>query len=181
LGIDLPNAELDEKDKNIYKMLNLSTEPFRKVKYLYPYSPTTNTTYANEEIISSQRDRKIIQFYKYIYEQDKDNLDLLFSNIDDTTQTMDSIINHIVSEQGKFGQIKTWNEFNDELNEYCKAGSSKTDKEIAIASWRKFKRIINKSIKNPVFANRVVYDKQETRIYDAVMGLSQQPPPKAVA
>jgi hypothetical protein len=156
LGIDLPNDELEEEDRNIYKMLNLSTYPFENVKYLYPYSTATNTnTYANEEITSSQANRKIIQFYKYIYEQDKDNLDLLFSNIDDATQTMDSIINHIISEQGKFGQIRTWNEFNEELDEYCRAGSTKIDKEIAIASWRKFKRIINKSIKNPVFANRV--------------------------
>jgi hypothetical protein len=155
-------------------MLNLSTEPFRNVKYLYPYSTAVNSnTYANEEIISSQTDRKIIQFYKYIYEQDKDNLDLLFSNIDDTSQTMDSIINHIISEQGKFGQIKTWNEFNDELDGYCKAGSTKTDKEIAIASWRKFKRIINKSIRNPIFANRIAYDKQETRIQDVIMNLNK--------
>jgi hypothetical protein len=174
LGIDLPNDELEEKDKNIYKMLNLSTEPFRNVKYLYPYSTAiNNNTYANAEIISSQADRKIIHFYKYIYEQDKDNLDLLFSNIDDTTQTMDSIINHIISEQGRFGQIKTWNEFNDELDGYCKAGSTKNDKEIAIASWRKFKRIINKSIKNPVFANRVASDEQETRIQDAIMNLNK--------
>jgi DNA helicase HerA-like ATPase len=174
LGIDLPNNELEEEDKNIYKRLNLSTSPFENVKYLYPYSTATNAnTYANEEITSSQANRKIIQFYKYIYEQDKDNLDLLFSNIDDTTQTMDSIINHIISEQGKFGQIKTWNEFNDELDEYCKAGSTKIDKEIAIASWRKFKRIINKSIKNPVFANRVAYDSRETRIQDAIMNLNK--------
>jgi hypothetical protein len=174
LGIDLPNDELEEGDKNIYKMINLSTEPFRNVRYFYPYSGAVNSnTYANDEIISSQTDRKIIQFYKYIYEQDKDNLDLLFSNIDDTTQTMDSIINHIISEQGKFGQIKTWREFNDELDEYCKAGSTKTDKEIAIASWRKFKRIINKSIKNPVFANRVAYEKQETRIQDAIININK--------
>ncbi|MDR1301420.1 MAG: ATP-binding protein [Treponema sp.] len=174
LGIDLPNAELDEKDKNIYKMLNLSTSPFKNVKYLYPYYTAANrNTYANEEIVSSQKDRNIIQFYKYIYEQDKDNLDLLFSNIDDTTQTMDSIINHIISEQGKFGQIKTWNEFNEELDEYCRAGSTKIDKEIAIASWRKFKRIINKSIKNPVFTNRVAYDNKETRIQDAIIRLNK--------
>jgi hypothetical protein len=174
LGIDLSNDELEEKDKNLYKMLNLSTEPFRNVRYLYPYSSANSSnTYASEEITSSQAERCIIQSYKYIYEQDKDNLDLLFSNIDDTTQTMDSIINHIISEQGKFGQIKTWREFNEELDEYCKAGSSKTDKEIAIASWRKFKRIVNKSIKNPVFANRVAYEKQETRIQDAIMNLNK--------
>jgi DNA helicase HerA-like ATPase len=174
LGIDLPNNELEEEDKNIYKMLGLSTDPFGNVKYLYPYSINANSnTYANEEITSSQTDRNIIQFYKYIYEQDKDNLDLLFSNIDDTTQTMESIINHIISEQGKFGQIKTWNEFNEELEEYCRAGSTKIDKEIAIASWRKFKRIINKSIKNPIFANRIAYDKQETRIQDVILNLNK--------
>ncbi|GMO25185.1 MAG: hypothetical protein Ta2F_00360 [Termitinemataceae bacterium] len=47
------------------------------------------------------------------FKTNKYNLELLFSNIDDTTQTMYSIINYIRSEQGNFGNIKTWSDFNN--------------------------------------------------------------------
>jgi hypothetical protein len=168
LGIDLPNPELSEHDKMLYSMLGLKPEPFQNVRYVYPYSSNNyNNTYA-KEIIPSQKQRDKIQYYKYIYEDDKDNLDLLFSNVDDTSQTMDSIINYIVSAQGNFGNIKTWRDFNVELDEYCKAGNNKPDKEISVSSWRKFKRIINKSLKNPLFANRSSTENNETRIHDVI-------------
>ncbi len=174
LAIDEPNLDLDNSDQALYEMLGLSHEPFKNVKYLYPYSTKNySNTYASKDLIESQIDRNKISFYKYIYEYDKDSLDLLFSNIDDPAQTMDSIINYIISAQGNFGNIKTWENFRNEINEYCKAGNSKTDKEISIASWRKFKRIISKSTKNPIFSQRTVEEKNETRIQDSIMTIKK--------
>jgi hypothetical protein len=174
LGIDLPNNDLSDNDKDLYSMLNLNGKPFDKVKYLYPYSTQNyNNTYASGDIIGSQENRKIVQYYKYIYEYDKENLDLLFSNIDDSTQTMDSIINYIISGQGEFGNIKTWQGFNEELGKYCQAGNTKSDKEISVSSWRKFKRIINKSIKNPLFSQRARAENNETRIHDTIENLGK--------
>lgn len=42
------------------------------------------------------------KYFKYLYKQDRDSLDLLFADIDDSTQTMDSIINYIMTGQGGF-------------------------------------------------------------------------------
>ncbi len=174
LAIDEPNGDLENSDKSLYEMLGLTHEPFKNVKYLYPYSTNNySNTYASKDLIESQIQRNKVSFYKYIYEYDKDSLDLLFSNIDDPAQTMDSIINYIISAQGNFGNIKTWENFRNEIDEYCKAGNSKTDKEISIASWRKFKRIISKSTKNPIFSQRTVEEKNETRIQDSIMKIKK--------
>jgi len=174
LAIDEPNIELDLIDKEIYQMLNLSINPFNGVKYFYPYSGENNSnTYATKEIIDSQLIRNKANFYKYIYKDDKDNLDLLFSNIDDAAQTMDSIINYIVSNQGNFGNISSWDNFRNEIDEYCKAGNSKSDKEITVSSWRKFKRIINKSTRNTIFSQRIAREKNELRLQDAIMDINK--------
>jgi DNA helicase HerA-like ATPase len=173
LGIDVPNAELSSADKEIYKMLELESEPFKNVKYFYPFSKDNyNNTYADKDIIDSQKERNKCWFYKYEYEHDKDKLDLLFSNIDDQSQTMDSIINYIRAEQGNFGKIKSWNDFNVELNSYGKAGNPNADKEIPVVSWRKFKRIIDKTLRNSMFAKDARGD-DETRLQDAIQNIKQ--------
>jgi len=174
LAIDEPNKDLDELDKELYKMMNLTDKPFQNVKFLYPYSTNNySNSYASKDLIESQMARHKVGFYKYIYEYDKDNLDLLFANIDDPAQTMDSIINFIISAQGNFGSIKTWESFRNEIDDYCKAGNNKADKEIQISSWRKFKRIISKSTKNPIFSQRAVVEKDETRIQDSIMNIKK--------
>lgn len=95
-------------------------------------------------------------------------MDLLFANIDDPTQTMDAIINYIMSGQEKFGRISDWQEFLEAVKEKTIAGG-KENKEIPIASWRKFYRIVNKAITdNAIFARDTVEDKGEIRIEDAV-------------
>ena len=107
----------------------------------------------------------VIQIYKY----DRNNLDLMFSNIDDTTQTMDAIINYIMAGQGKFGSVNDWQEFLEAIKEKCNAGGT-SDKEIPISSWRKFYRIVNKAIndKTAIFARAVDESKAETRLGDSL-------------
>lgn len=152
LAIDELNDDLNEKDINTYKMLGLSDEPFKQVSYYYPFSgDNISNTYNSKDEIKAQKDLSKAFSYKYTYDYDKENLDLLFANIDDPTQTMDSIINYIISKQGNFGTIEEWDSFKNEVNEYCKAGGSRNDKEITVSSWRKFKRVINKSLSNPIF------------------------------
>lgn len=172
LAIDEPNDELTTADYEIYKKLGLDENPFSNVKYFYPYSDNTiSNTYASKQEIESQMELDKAYKYKYIFEKDKDNLDLLFSNVDDPTQTMDSIINYIISEQGNFGNIRNWGQFRNEIDEHCKPGSSK-DKEITVSSWRKFKRIVNKSTKNnPIFASRASEQDREVRIQDAIKSI----------
>ena len=93
----------------------------------------------------------------------------MFANIDDSNQTMDSIITYIMSGQGDFGRINDWQEFLEAVKKKCEAGASGSDKEIPVASWRKFYRVINKGITdNRIFARDVVEENGETRIGDAM-------------
>lgn len=180
LAIDQPNDFMDEKNpKRVkketleqYEKLGLSTEPFQNVQYYYPYS-VANTrhwnTYLTEDEVNDNIRKKRAKKFKYIYKYDKENLDLMFANIDDSNQTMDSIITYIMSGQGDFGRINDWQEFLEAVKKKCEAGTNGNDKEIPVASWRKFYRIINKGITdNKIFARDVVEEDSETRIGDAM-------------
>lgn len=173
LAIDEPNDEFKEYDRSLYEMLGLSDKPFQNVNYYYPYaSNNISNTYMAADDIKKQKDYKKAFSYKFTYEFDRDNLDLLFSNIDDPQQTMDSIINYIISGQGRFAAVENWEGFLNEISEHCKAGN-KNDKEITVASWRKFKRVISKSLSNPIFANRTVEKEKEIRLQDAIRNIQK--------
>ena len=155
-----------------YQELGLSPEPFKNVQYYYPYSiPKTRhwNTYMTPEEVEDNVKKKKAKKFKYVYKYDKENLDLLFANIDDSTQTMESIISYIMSGQGKFNQVSDWQEFLEAVKEKCSTETSGKDKEIPVASWRKFYRIINKSITdNKIFARDIRENEGETRIGDAL-------------
>lgn len=165
----------DEKEKEKalkkYKEMGLSPEPFKNVKYYFPYSDEMKKSWntympkANvDDLIKLNKAKK----YKYIYSEDKYNLDLMFSNIDDTTQTMESIISYIIAEQGKFKEVEDWQQFLEALKEKSMAGG-KVDKEIPVVSWRKFERIVRKSIyENKMFARGIDESKGETRLGEAM-------------
>lgn len=175
LSIDeQPTQYENQKFKNIqkeYKDLGLDTTPFKNVKYFYPYERNNEGTYG-KEILEEQLHCNKAQKYKFIYEQDKENLDLLFSNIDDPNQTMDSIINCIMSGQDGFNNCQSWEDFLEHVQSKCEAGSNNRDKEITVSSWRKFKRIVTKYLKNGtsanLFANRLVREDSEIRLEDAI-------------
>lgn len=180
LAIDQLNDFSDERNPKQtrkdtfakYEKLGLPAGPFKNVHYYYPYSiPKTRhwNTYMTPEEVEDNIKKKKAKKYKYIYKYDKDNLDLMFANIDDSTQTMESIISYIMSGQGKFNQVSDWQGFLDAVREKCSSETSGKDKEIPVASWRKFYRIINKSITdNKIFARDIREDEGETRIGDAL-------------
>lgn len=173
LAIDEPNGDLDDGQKKIYKMLGLDTTPFKQVKYFYPYSSNNTNTYHKREDIEEQKKQDKAFLFKYIYEEDKGSLDMLFANIDDPTQTMDSINNYVVSEQGNFGNIRNWTDFKKEVDDYCKAGSSKGDKEITVSSWRKYKRIVGKALSNEIFGNAPSTKNKEVRLREALANIQK--------
>lgn len=180
LAIDQLNDFADEKHPEKvkketlkkYEELGLSAEPFKNVQYYYPYSiPKTRhwNTYLSPEEVDDNIKKKKAKKFKYIYKYDKENLDLMFANIDDSTQTMESIISYIMSGQGDFGNINDWQGFLEAVKEKCSSDTSGKNKEIPVASWRKFYRIINKSITdNRIFARDVRESEGETRIGDAL-------------
>lgn len=164
LALDESNDfESDEEKKStfeLYKHLGITPEPFINVQYYYPYSTNKiGNSYLHKEAFEQQRKLGKAHLYKYSYEDDKDNLDLMFASMDDPQQTMDSIINYIITNQGGFGGLDGWDDFLDEVQKHCKAGAG-GDKEITVASWRKFNRIIRKSIyRNDIFGN--IHDNNE--------------------
>lgn len=179
LAIDQTNDFTDEQvpeeakteTLKMYQQLGLSAEPFKNVHYYYPYSNESYwNTYMSKEDVADNIAIKKAKLFKYIYQDDKDNLDLMFANIDDPTQTMESVISYIISGQGEFGTINSWKDFLGAIKERCKTDSSIKDKEIPVVSWRKFYRIVNKSISSSggIFASSINENKAETRIGDAL-------------
>lgn len=172
LAIDEPNEFENATEKNttlsLYKELGMKTAPFKNVKYYYPYSKNkVGNTYLSKEEYDNQRALNKAMLYKYDYEDDKDNLDLMFASLDDPNQTIDSILNYIISKQGNFDNLTSWSAFLEEIQEKCQAGRS-GDKEITVSSWRRFNRIIRKLIyKNPIF-NRIHDYNEETRIGESL-------------
>lgn len=178
LAIDEMNEfdTLEEKEEvlNMYEQLGMSTEPFKNVKYYYPYqSSDSGNTYLSKDAFETQVKLDKAKLFKYSYEDDKDNLDLLFASMDDPNQTMESIINYIVTEQGGFNGLNDWEEFLHEVGKQTKAGSNSVKGDITVASWRKFSRVIRKSIYgNNLFGN-LRNNGKETRIADALKNIKK--------
>jgi len=175
LAIDESNEELPENDKKMYKDLGLEIKPFDNVKYFYPYSKDIkSTTYADVNDVKNQQElRKAFQ-YKYLFEDDKESLDLLFANIDDPTQTMESIVSYIISSEGTFNGITNWEDLKEEIKKYQEKGDTGKDKTISVLSWRKFYRLFRKSLeRNLFFSNSLKRDGSEVRLKESIKQIQQ--------
>lgn len=151
LKIDQMNERKNELEeiKTVYEKLGMEVAPFKQVTYYYPYSKNyTDYTYDREENIKDRIDVGKAFQYKYLFETDEDKecLDLLFANVDDPNDTIESIINFIISKGGSFNGVDTWEDFKNALREQTQSTkSSNSGKEISVLSWRKFYRLFNKS------------------------------------
>lgn len=155
----------DETPAQIYQVLNLSGEPFENVRYYAPRDDDGVTSYLSPADIADYLRGGLMKKFAYIYEDDRESLEMLFADIDDTTQTMDSIISKIIDANDyDFSGISTWKSFLEKVDELSRRGNSK---EISVLSWRKFKRIVNKAIKNDkMFVDRQIDSKRECRLED---------------
>lgn len=173
LAIDEPNPFENEAERNethaLYEAMGMSTSPFKNVHYYYPYSKKGAwNTYLDQAAVENNIKRGAAHMYKYEYKFDKENLDLMFASLDDPTQTMDAILSYIISERGEFGKLDDWGEFLGEVHSCGEAGKKEKEKEITVQSWRKFERIVKKSIyRNPIF-DSIRDTSEETRISDAL-------------
>ena len=166
---DKPNAK--EETLVEYKILGLSPEPFKNVKYFIPYYDSNSakqSTYLPKSDVARYMEDGQLKKYKYVYSNDKESIEMMFSNIDDTAQTMESIISKIIDEDDPdFKGLSTWADFIDKVSENSQKGSGqKGSNDISVLSWRKFKRIVRKAIQDEMFANRVVPEKNECRLAD---------------
>ena len=177
LAIDQRNDNQKEFEaaKAVYEKLGLKGEPFENVKYFYPYSDKIPpTTYAiKDEVERQMKSGRGFQF-KYIFEDDKESINALFANIDDPQETMESIFNYIITEQGKFNRIDNWEGLKTAIYEHTQAGSKEIDKNISVLSWRKFYRIFNKSYEKnkSLFANRCE-GSNEVRLRESIQNIKK--------
>ena len=165
LAIDEPNDQLTDKDKAIYKTLDLQPETFKNVSYYYPYNnETANKVLTNatpNDVVKQQTAGKAFS-YKFKCENYLDKIDLLLANEDDSTGTMESCVNFIVNEQGNFKNIKTWSSLIDTVKAYANASATGQKNEILPSSWKKFLRLINKTVdQQGVFQDNFKPDKDK--------------------
>jgi len=176
MAIDRPNDFLSdspgEKERTLaeYKALGLSTIPFKNVKYYIPYidpKSAKKSTHLTREEIKDNIDAGQLKKFKYIYSDDKENIEMMFADIDDPTQTMESIISKIIDKEDiDFGGLSTWNNFMDKVTEKAQKGSVGDKGDISVLSWRKFKRVVRKALQDEMFANRVNNKEAECRLAD---------------
>lgn len=160
MAIDEPNEELSDSEKEIYNKLGLSCSPFENVHYFYPYSKSEEEsvqTYAAPSDVSQQKSLGKAKAYKFTYGENKDKLDLLLANEDDSTGTLESCVNFIINGEGGFGSVDKWSSLKENIDKYTQAGNtSGKNIEIQVSSWRKFKRCISKAVSNDVFGKTLV-------------------------
>ena len=176
MGIHLPNDftedgkntfEQAEAERNevhaIYKEMGLSTTPFDHVQYLVPNGepdrPASNTFLSEGELTEYIQNGIASQFV-FTYEKDKEDLDLLLSNVDDSNQTLDAIQEYIISGSGGFDQCDDWQSFLDLVSKHCDPVESpnKKGKDIPVVLWRRFSRIIRKTIDHSALFERDARD-----------------------
>ena len=162
LKIDQKNEREKELGliKPVYDLLGMEMKPFEQVKYFYPYAKEYTTyTYEKESVLKDRMANKKAAQYKYLFETDEDKecLDLLFANVDDPNETIESIVNFIMANSGSFNGVETWEDFQNEVLNYTKTDKKNASKEISVMSWRKFYRLFNKSFQKcrQMFTNQL--------------------------
>lgn len=183
MAIDRPNDfstdSPGERDKvhAEYVLLGLSTKPFKNVNYYIPYTSSTSakrSTYLAEDDIDNYLNAGQLKKFKYVYSDDKESIEMMFADIDDPAQTMESIISKIIDNDDKdFGGLSTWADFMEQVTEKAKKGSSSDKGDISVLSWRKFKRVVRKAIQDDMFANMVNPAWAECRLADELKEISK--------
>lgn len=166
LAIDEPNAELTDEDKRIYEELGLDGRPFSNVRYFYPYGKGGRKIQSYAELSDFEKQRQMgkAKTYKFAYENNKENLDLLLAEEDDSTGTMEACVNTVMNGQDGFGDIGNWRTLKEKLDEKSRAGNTAGTKEIAVVSWRKFNRLVKKAITNDVFSKQIFEEQGEVEM-----------------
>ena len=156
MAIDEPNEDLSDEQKIIYSELGLASTPFENVRYFYPYSKSEAAkvqSYAMPSDVERQKKAGKAYTYKFTYGENKECLDLLLANEDDSSGTLEGCVNYIMNGEGNFKTVEQWKTLVDEIDKCTKTESAGGNKnEIQVVSWRKFKRCIKKALSNDVFA-----------------------------
>jgi len=160
-----------ERTKKEYAELGLPFLPFKNVTYYYPHWEADKAmSYISEDALQEQMNKGIAKRFKYECESDVEHLDLFFSNIDDPNQTMDAILNEVLT-SNEFTSNTIWKDLLAAIEKRTRP-SATNDKTIPIVSWRKFYRLLKKQIDlNGMFANRADPKHNECRLETVIMNI----------
>ncbi|HBY94689.1 MAG TPA: ATP-binding protein [Chloroflexi bacterium] len=105
LMVDQRGPELPPEQKEMWEALGLEPKPFSNVRYLLPRGPKGQ--------LNSFIEPPIYTLYAYDLDSTADKLDLLFTNVSDPTNTMESIIGDIMQGlEGRgdkaFQNVRSW-------------------------------------------------------------------------
>lgn len=120
LQINVPGPELSEQQKAFWKAMGLEPKPFDNVRYFLPRNERGNPN-------SYSPVPKPHTLYAYDLEGTTDKLDLLFSNIADTSGTIEGIYGEIMSgivgRESDFKNVQSWETLLKLLLEKQQAGT----------------------------------------------------------
>ena len=178
LHIHQPNDYITEAQKAEWEALGVPCEPFDNVRYFYPYSERRDSLFANSSIsrdaLEEQYSDGIASTFAYTFEHDVGKISMLFSNVDDPNWTIESILNFIETNP-EFRSVPDWDMFKDKLKGFVNksSGRSTGNAEIPVQSWRRFSRLINNSINDPIFQNSISGKKERHQgfLSDAIMNI----------
>lgn len=169
----------DERKKTMkgYENLGLLFKPFEQVQYFIPYSePTSNkrSTYLERADIEAYGKR--LFKYMYVYEDDKESIEMMFANVDDPQKTIESIITKIIdpgdSDFGAASGVGTWDDFEDKVASKSKGGDYNKGGEILTQSWKRFKRYLSSALRNDdMFTNGPDSKRNECRLGDKLKAI----------
>ena len=161
LTLDVPNEKLTDEDRRIYtEELGLNPEEFKQVSYYYPYSKKDNRqhTQSNADWDDLHRQfniEKNAKRYYYNFASCRDKLQYLFANEPDPSGTLESIVSYIMDCGHPFNEhVNSWSEFYNALKQVTIPGNTSTSTNIALASWKKFARIVRKFDAEDLFTDK---------------------------
>lgn len=176
LAIDEPTR--DSKASSIadaYKKLGLTPKPLSGVRYFYPHGgkPNKASTFLPQERVDSQREKGIAKFFKFTSDQDLENIDLLFSGVDDPQQTIASIIDWLmIAKENENLPASTWSQLEGFVAQQTDKDGEKAEKGIAIQSWRKFFRHLRLQLhSSPAFSTDINGTYNECNLADELLAI----------
>jgi len=159
LMIDQAVEGLDPEQHDRWKALGLEPKPFDNVRYLLPHGKDTPTTGKPNSFYFPDA----FATYAYSLDDAKDKLDLLFSNIPDPSDTIDSLIgeitNGLAAGSGKWAKVKDWDSLLDD-EPLARDGASQNVGDVRASSVGKFRRQLRRIVKT---RQSGVFIRQRTR------------------
>ena len=176
LAIDeLTRVSNPEKIFEEYTALGLEPKPLSGVKYFYPSAgkPNEASTFLGRDALERQRESGKAKFFKFTSEHDIENLDLLFSGVDDPQQTIASIIDWLmIAKENETISASSWNQLMDFVAKQADKDGERAEKGIAVQSWRKFFRHLRLQLNSSrAFSSDVNTSYNECLLSDELMEL----------